>query len=120
MKKTFLIAGLIACIGATNSYADIVISQADDTPDMVVTIARAAKDTQSTKKRSVDKTSQTKRADGGVVVINCPGHCTPDCWTLNNVLFCQCKTSDGQNCDVTEKDVIVGQSKPNTSTSVTK
>ena len=43
MKKTFLIAGLIACIGATNSYADIVISQTDDNPDMVVTVARAAK-----------------------------------------------------------------------------
>ena len=118
MKKTFLIAGLIACIGATNSYADIVISQADDNPDMVVTVARAAKDTQNTKKRPVDKTSQTKRAD--VVVVNCPGHCTPDCWALNNVVFCQCKTSDGQNCEVTEKDVVVGQNKPSTSTSVTE
>ena len=55
MKKTFLIAGLIACIGATNSYADIVISQADDNPDMVVTVARAAKDTQNTKKDQLTK-----------------------------------------------------------------
>ena len=43
MKKSFLIAGLVACIGVTNSYADIVISQTDDNPDTVITVARAAK-----------------------------------------------------------------------------
>jgi len=43
MKKSFLIAGLIAGIAATNSYADIVISQTDDSPDTVITVARAGK-----------------------------------------------------------------------------
>ena len=106
MKKTFLIAGLIACIGATNSYADIVISQPDDNSDMVVTVARAAKDTQNTKKqinpRPADSVSsiKSKMADGGTgaVAINCPGHCTPDCAILGNVVLCECKTSNGEAC----------------------
>lgn len=43
MKKTFLIAGVIAGLTATNGYADIVISQTNDTPDITISVARAGK-----------------------------------------------------------------------------
>ena len=43
MKKSFLIAGLIVGLSATNCYADIVISQTEETPDITISVARAAK-----------------------------------------------------------------------------
>ena len=99
MKKSFLIAGLIAGLTATNSYAAVVVSQ-DDAPDITISVARAAKlknrDTNNltTKPQKMDMVS-----DEPVVVINCPAGCTVgSCWTLGNVIMCQCKDANGNVC----------------------
>lgn len=105
MKKSFLIAGLIACIGATNTYADIVISQADDNPDTTITVARAAKVGARANKKELQMAP-----DGGVVAINCPAGCSGDCYALNNLIICECKRSDGSSCDLSAEDVVLGNS----------
>jgi len=98
MRKAFLIAGLIACIGTTNSYADIVISQAEESPDMTITVARAGKVATRVTPVMSDVEAQVKAADGGAVAINCPAGCTPDCAIMGNVVLCECKSSDGKTC----------------------
>jgi len=103
MKKSFLIAGLIAGITATNSYADIVISQSDEIPDIIVS-ARAGKI--NNKPTNVLARAQNKVADGGAVAINCPVGCTPDCAILGNVVLCECKASDGSTC---KADVVTSE-----------
>jgi len=90
MKKTFLIAGLIACVGATNGYAAITISQ-DDASDITISVARATK----IKPRVAPKPTSTnepvpvvieesdmpiKLANGGQYVsVECPDGVSRDC-----------------------------------------
>ena len=119
MKKTFLIAGLIACIGVTNTYAEIVISQTDENPDMVITVARAAKtksritpqtaDTSATLKmeeadEDLDFTSNSGEEIG---TLQCPAGCRLKCrrykeWgsIIRETIRCICKGEFGRSCDV--------------------
>ncbi len=107
MKKTFLIAGLIAGLTATNGYADIVISQTDENPDTIITVARATK----TKPRVAPKPTNTYepvntvpgstiKVSSGFVAISCPDGCKAKCWENQaNGWYCECQTSDGHLCE---------------------
>ena len=112
MKKTFLIAGLIAGLTATNGYADIVISQTDENPDTIITVARAAK----TKPRVTPQTTNTYepvsvvpestiKLSSGFVNIRCPEGCRPRCTETadGTGMNCICQDADGFVCN--EKEV---------------
>lgn len=110
MKKTFLITGLIAGLTATNSYADIVISQTDENPDTIITIARATK----TKPRIAPKSTNTyepvsvepgsiTKVSSGFVNIECPEGCEPKISTNGNKVMVYCLDGNGNLCN--EKSV---------------
>ena len=110
MKKTFLIVGLIAGITTKNSYADIVISQTDENPDTIITIARATK----TKPRFAPKSTNTyepvsvepgsiTKVSSGFVNIECPEGCEPKISTSGNKVTVYCVDSEGYMCN--EKEV---------------
>ncbi|MBQ3785097.1 MAG: hypothetical protein II843_01730 [Alphaproteobacteria bacterium] len=106
MKKTFLIAGLIVGLTATNGYADIVISQTDENPDTIITVARAAK----TKPRVTPQTTNTyepvsvepgsiTKVSSGFVNIECPEGCEPKVKTIGNKVTVYCVDSEGYMCN---------------------
>jgi len=110
MKKFFLIAGLIAGIGATNGYADIVISQPDDNSDMIVTVARATKEqtrvtpktNNSTVKPNNEELLEELKSD--IAQIQCPTGCKLKCKKRQNEIRCICKDEFGRPCDVLVND----------------
>ena len=107
MKKFFLIAGLIAGIGATNGYADIVISQPDDNSDMIVTVARATKGKTRIAPQPTDKHEPVNVEPGSIIKVSsgwseirCPEGCVARSYTSNNgnTMVVECVDSNGKQC----------------------
>ena len=99
MKKPLLILGAVASICATSAFADIVISQDQDSSDVVVTVARAAK----AGKRGVSQIAAPKpmaqtgvmdifKVQQGTVAIACPKVCEPICDIHGSQVECSCWT----------------------------
>jgi len=122
MKKTFLIVGVMGAILSTNGYADIVISQADENPDMTITVARATK----TKARVTPQTTDTSvtsenedlwvdldflsGSNSDVGEMHCPQGCKLKCHRYKNAwqgdtIRCTCKGEFGRPCDIVKSVV---------------
>ena len=100
MKKTFLIFGTLAGISATNAYADIVISQEQESPDVTITVARVANKrggiAAQTTAIAVEKNSMlpegvfTGTKASAEIRIKCTGVCIPHCQDIHDLGGCIC------------------------------